>query len=117
MPQPRRPENLYQTYHAHIYYDVHTLAMATQLCQTAGPALGVKVGRIHQKLVGPHPMWSCQLIFNRQQFDNVINWLQTHRGNLSVLVHGVTGDDMADHTHHASWLGAAHTLNLTIFRS
>lgn len=110
-----RPQNLYDRYHAHVYFSAQTLSKATQLCQLAGDTLKIEVGRIHEKLVGPHPHWSCQLTFNRAQFDSVISWLETHREGLNILVHGLTGDDLADHTEHASWLGTPSPLKLDIF--
>ena len=48
-------------YHAHVYYDAATRPQAEQLCQAAGRTFGVKVGRMHDNPVGPHPRGSCQL--------------------------------------------------------
>ncbi|UGA56377.1 DOPA 4,5-dioxygenase family protein [Vibrio sp. VB16] len=39
-------------------------------------------------------------------------WLDNHHGNLSVLVHGSTGDALADHTINAYRLGDAVELDL-----
>jgi aromatic ring-cleaving dioxygenase len=111
----QRPANHYDHYHAHVYFDDSTLAQATALCQAAGERFGVAVGRVHQQLVGPHPRWSCQLAFDQAQFDPLIPWLDAHRDGLTVLVHGVTGNDLTDHTEHAAWLGDAVPLNLSIF--
>jgi aromatic ring-cleaving dioxygenase len=74
------------------------------------------MGRVHERPVGPHPAWSCQLTFDAADFDRVIPWLEDHRGELDVFVHGQTGDDLADHTTHASWLGKAYELKLDMFR-
>ncbi|WP_413167957.1 DOPA 4,5-dioxygenase family protein [Capilliphycus salinus ALCB114379] len=49
------------------------------------------------------------------QFDLLIPWLEENREGLSVLVHGLTGNDLEDHTEHASWLGTAVPLKLTVF--
>ncbi len=111
----RRPENIYSEYHAHVYFDASTLEMASQLCREAGNLSGVQMGRIHQKLVGPHPRWSCQLAFDASNFERVIPWLEEHRDGLSILVHGLTDDDLLDHTEHASWLGDAVPLDLSVF--
>jgi DOPA 4,5-dioxygenase len=35
---------------------------------------------------------------------------------LTILVHGLTGEDLADHTEHASWLGEPAELDLSIFK-
>jgi len=113
---PRRPENLYPQYHAHVYFNADTVAQARALVEEAGLHLLVVVGRVHERPVGPHPQWSCQIAFDAAEFDQVIGWLDTHRNGLDVLVHGLTGDDYADHTAHAMWLGKDHVLDLSMFR-
>ncbi|MEJ2801334.1 DOPA 4,5-dioxygenase family protein [Comamonadaceae bacterium PP-2] len=109
------PQNLYDRYHAHVYFDAQTVAQARALCQRAGERFDVQVGRVHERLVGPHPCWSCQLAFGKETFDALIPWLEAQRGGLDVLVHGDTGDNLADHTLHVSWLGRAHTLDVSRF--
>ncbi|PSW21816.1 4,5-dioxygenase [Photobacterium sanctipauli] len=115
MEHPKRPVNAHDQYHAHVYFDNETLAFATDLCTTVGDKFGLKVGRIHQKPVGPHTQWSCQILFSRGEFEELIPWLDKHRGDLSILVHGSTGDDLADHTTNAYWLGDAVELDLSRF--
>ena len=108
-------KSIYNRYHAHVYFDEHTVAAAQALCAAAGQRFGVTVGRVHRKLVGPHPCWSCQLAFDATQFSDLIPWLDQNRNGLNILVHGLTGDDLADHTEHASWLGTPQNLNLSVF--
>lgn len=115
-PMIKRPENVHERYHAHVYFGPATVAQARTLCEQAGELFGVAVGRVHEREVGPHPHWSCQLAFDRAQFERLIPWLEQHRNGLDVFVHGVTGDDLADHTTHASWLGEASELKLDMFR-
>ncbi len=110
------PRNLHPAYHAHVYFDASTLMFARELCDRAGEQLNVQVGRVHERLIGPHPCWSCQLSFAAADFDNVVPWLDTHRNGLNVLVHGLTGDNLKDHTEYAYWLGEAVPLNLEMFR-
>ncbi|MGE8385139.1 MAG: DOPA 4,5-dioxygenase family protein, partial [Pseudomonas putida] len=50
-------------YHAHVYYDAATMEQARELCEEAARLFPVTMGRMHQKPVGPHPDWSCQLAF------------------------------------------------------
>ena len=50
-----------QNYHAHVYYDAATRERAHALCDAAGETFGIKVGRMHDNPVGPHPRGSCQL--------------------------------------------------------
>ena len=111
----QRPHNVHAQYHAHVYFDADTVEQATRLCETAAARFGVAMGRVHRKPVGPHPCWSCQLVFDAKQFDTLIPWLDAHRGTLSVLVHGLSGNDLLDHTAHASWLGDSWPLNLAMF--
>ncbi|NEO82663.1 MAG: DOPA 4,5-dioxygenase family protein [Spirulina sp. SIO3F2] len=113
----KRPTNSYDHYHAHVYFDENSVTAATALCQDAGERFGVKVGRVHQKPVGPHPRWSCQLTFDKSQFDRLIPWLESQRGDLTVLVHALTGNDLDDHTKHASWLGDPVPLKLSVFNA
>jgi|KBSMisStandDraft_5_1062788.scaffolds.fasta_scaffold788926_2 DOPA 4,5-dioxygenase len=113
---PRRPKNLYERYHAHVYFDAGTVEQARALCQRVAAEHSVAMGRVHEKLVGPHPRWSCQLAFDREQFDGVVTQLDSERRGLTVLVHGLTGDDYADHTAHAMWLGDSAELDLSAFQ-
>ena len=111
----KRPTNDYDHYHAHVYFDETSLEHASSICFEAGERFGLKVGRVHQKLVGPHPCWSCQITFDKAQFDLLIPWLERNRGNTTVLVHALTGNDLKDHTEHASWLGEPVSLKLSVF--
>jgi len=118
-PSPDRPARYpvkqHERYHAHLYFDADTVAQARLLAAEAGKRFKLQVGRVHEKEVGPHPRWSCQLAFSRAEFDEFIPWLDAHRGGLDVFVHGVSGDDLADHTTHAYWLGRAWPLKLAMF--
>ncbi len=111
------PVNHHKAYHAHIYFDEQNVARVTEICDRISQRFGLKVGRIHQKLVGPHPRWSVQILFSYRDFDAFIPWLDAERGNLDVLVHGVTGDDYKDHTDHAYWLGQPVKLDLSQFEA
>lgn len=110
------PVNLFEHYHAHLYYDQQSWPMAEDLLRYIEQEMRYKVGRRHHKLVGPHPMWSCQISFNKGSFDQLIDWLGSNRQGLSVLVHPVTDNDLKDHTELASWLGEPLNLNLGLFR-
>ena len=109
----RRPKNIYAKYHAHVYFGAATVDHARALCARAGERFDVSVGRVHRKPVGPHPDWSCQIAFDASQFADLIDWLERHRNGLTILVHGLTGNDLADHTDHAAWLGEPAVLDLS----
>lgn len=115
MSEIKRPINVHQKYHAHLYFDHDTLDFATQLGQQVAEKFSLKVGTVHQKSVGPHVRWSCQILFAQNDFETLIPWLDSHREGLSILVHGNTGDDLKDHTEYAYWLGDESELNLAMF--
>lgn len=112
----RHPVNVHSAWHAHVYFDAATVDQARALCQQAGQLFKVAVGRVHERNVGPHPRWSCQLAFGAAEFDRIVPWLDANRQGLDVFVHGVTGDDLADHTDHAYWLGRDWPLDLRQFQ-
>ena len=115
MTETKRPINIHNHYHAHVYFDSQTLQFASDLCIKAGELFDLKVGRIHQKPVGPHPKWSCQISFSSKDFEQLIPWLSDNRNDLTVLIHAQTGDNLKDHTEYAYWLGDNVQLNLSIF--
>ncbi|WP_095110229.1 DOPA 4,5-dioxygenase family protein [Pseudomonas sp. Irchel 3E20] len=102
-------------YHAHIYYDANTLEQARQLCETATGLFDVHMGRLHERPVGPHPDWSCQLAFGPEIIGVMLPWLALNRNGLVVFLHPNTGDDLADHTDYAVWMGAMRPLDLSVF--
>lgn len=110
---PRYPVNAYKAYHAHVYFGPGKVEQARALCEEAARRFKVQMGRVHEQNVGPHPQWSCQLAFSAKEFDALVPWLDEHRNGLDVLVHALTGDDIADHTEHAYWLGNEHSLDLS----
>ena len=57
-----------------------------------------------------------QVAFACEQFAQVVPWLMLNRENLDILVHPSTGDDVADHTKHALWLGNKLELNVGFLR-
>ena len=105
-----------ENFHAHVYYDAGTRADAVALCKAAGTTFGIKVGRMHDNPVGPHPRGSCQLTVPKEQFSEVIPWLVLNRGKLTVFTHAQTGNALRDHTQHVIWLGPSETLDLSQFR-
>ena len=115
MSEIKRPINIHQDYHAHLYFENETLELATNICNQVGARFGLQIGTVHQRTVGPHPKWSCQILFSSQHFDELIPWLEANRQGLTVFVHAQTDDDLKDHTEYAYWLGDEVELNLAIF--
>ena len=103
-------------FHAHVYFDAVTVDRARTVCEEARDRLGVAMGRMHERPVGPHPMWSCQLAFAPDKAGEVFSWLALNRDGLTVFAHALTGDDIKDHTDHAIWMGAMLELDLDALR-
>jgi DOPA 4,5-dioxygenase len=101
-------------YHAHVYFDAQALAQARALCEAAAARFPLKMGRVHERPVGPHTDWSCQLAFKAALFGEVIPWLALHRGGLVVFIHPITGQDLIDHRDRAMWMGAVRPLDLSV---
>jgi DOPA 4,5-dioxygenase len=101
-------------YHAHIYFSEATLAQAKALCQTAAQSFALVMGRVHEKPVGPHPDWSCQLAFGPELFGHLVPWLAMHRAGLVVFIHPLTDNELLDHTERAMWMGQVRPLDLSV---
>lgn len=104
------------SYHAHVYFDAHTIDKARQICLACSEKFGVTMGRVHERPVGPHPDWSCQLAFGPEKLGDVVGWLALNRDGLVVLVHPETGDSVKDHSEHAVWMGAIRPLDLSVLK-
>jgi aromatic ring-cleaving dioxygenase len=103
-----------QGYHAHVYFDAGSVDRARAVCERAAAAFPVKMGRVHERPVGPHPDWSCQLAFRPELFAQVVPWLMLNRQELVVFVHPLTGNDLVDHRDRALWMGTVRPLDLSL---
>jgi DOPA 4,5-dioxygenase len=101
-------------YHAHVYFSQATIEQARTLCQAAGAQFDVVMGRVHEKPVGLHPDWSCQLAFRPAVFGQLVPWLALYRSGLVVLVHPISDSELLDHSDRAMWLGAVRPLDLSV---
>ena len=99
-------------YHAHLYYKLENLEEAKKLSQTIGEKFNLAIGKVHEKPVGPHKSWSCQVSVPPDRFAELIPWLALNRGSVDFFIHPVTGNDLLDHTDHVMWLGKSYSLNL-----
>ena len=104
-------------YHAHIYYDPQkTRGRAEHLRErVAAEFPHAKLGRWHDKLVGPHSQSMYQIAFPSGMLASFLPWLMLNRDGLTILLHPETGDDYTDHSAHAAWFGAVLPLRLDVF--
>jgi DOPA 4,5-dioxygenase len=102
-----RDPGIIRHYHAHVYYDpASTREAAARLRERVAAAFpAAQLGRWHDELVGPHLRSMFQIAFPRELLSTLLPWLMLNRDGLTVLLHPGTGDDYADHTAHAAWLG------------
>jgi DOPA 4,5-dioxygenase len=105
-------------YHAHIYYDAASRALA----ETAQHVLRERmvsgelaqllfVGRLRDGQAGPHPLPQFEIHFTADALPAVREFLRA--SGLRALIHPLTDDDLADHTRLAEWIGAPLDLDLT----
>ena len=104
-------------YHAHIYYpDPASRERAAVIREELDQLFEVRLGRWRDQPVGPHPVAMYQVAFAPDQFPSVVPWLMLNRADLTVLVHPETGDQVADHTGNALWLGQVLALDIEFLR-
>ena len=80
-----------------------------------GEKFDVKIGKWHNKPIGPHPNSMYQFTFDASIFSDIILWLSANRNNLNILIHPQSGDNLKDHTDLAIWLGKSLELKLDSF--
>ena len=104
-------------YHAHIYYpDPVSRERAAVIREALDQLFEVRLCRWRDEPVGPHPVAMYQVAFAPDQFPKVVPWLMLNRAELTVLVHPETGDQVADHTGNALWLGQVLPLDIEFLR-
>jgi DOPA 4,5-dioxygenase len=94
------------SFHAHLYFDgpaQREIAMALRV--QIAERFAVTLGRVHDRLVGPHGRAMYQVAFDVPTFGNFVPWLMLNRQGLTVLVHPNTRDTRRDHLAHALWMG------------
>jgi DOPA 4,5-dioxygenase len=103
-------------FHAHVYFDADTRRTAEQIHDALGRQLGVNVGALHDRPVGPHAKPMFQVTITPEQFATVVPWLMVNRGGLSVLVHPTTDDEVADHDTSPLWMGESLPIDVELLR-
>lgn len=114
--QSFNPESI-EGYHAHVYYQsMEQRQLAAEIRASVADRFNVELGRWRDQPVGPHPLPMYQVAFDKSLLSELLPWLMSVRGPLSILVHCSTRcDDLRDHTAGAIWLGPQLQLNTDFF--
>lgn len=100
------PVSAITSYHAHIYFrDAGEREVAMEIRQAMAGRFAVALGRVHDRLVGPHTAPMYQVAFNVEDFARLVPWLMLNRGGLSILLHPNTRFQKQDHLITSFWLG------------
>jgi len=105
-------------YHAHVYFrneDERRQALALR-ASIDRRFREVTLGRVHDRKIGPHPIPMYQVAFPTESFERFVPMVMLERDGLSVLIHPLTGDPLAEHSTQACWLGTPVELDLELFR-
>jgi DOPA 4,5-dioxygenase len=103
-------------FHAHVYFDAVTRGTAERVHGALAGHLGVEVGALYERPVGPHAKAMFQVTITPEQFGAVVAWLMVNRSGLSVLVHPMTGDAVADHETNPLWMGEPLPVDVELLR-
>ena len=103
-------------FHAHVYFDAATRRTAARIHDDLARHLGVNVGALHDRPVGPHAKGMFQVTITPEEFAAVVPWLMVNRNGLSVLVHPTTEDTVADHDTRPLWMGESLPIDVEFLR-
>ena len=101
-------------YHAHVYYDTNSRAIAEQLTKAITDKFAVELGGFFDEPTDPHPLPNLQIIFSTAEFASVVPWLMLNRQGLNVLIHPLSDDSVRDHDTDCAWLGTPVPLKLHV---
>ncbi|KAJ3012360.1 hypothetical protein HKX48_006324 [Thoreauomyces humboldtii] len=62
---------------------------------------------------GPHPCGSFETWVPIESFAKVHAWFTMNRGELSVLIHPLTREEILDHTVRATWMGPSFPVDIS----
>ena len=101
-------------YHAHLYFSDKTFGRAPELRSELTKRFGeqVRLFRLHDKAIGPHPVPSFGVAFTSPIVDDIRTWLKGLAPEISSLLHPITADDLEAHSQYAEWYGTPQDLRM-----
>ncbi|THU91423.1 hypothetical protein K435DRAFT_727291 [Dendrothele bispora CBS 962.96] len=115
-------DNEVKEWHFHIYFhqknaDEHHAALelrdAVLRLRREGAFVAVPLFRVNTEPVGPHPIGSYEIWVPTETFASVFSYLCLNRGDLSILIHPLTREEVRDHELRCAWLGPSYPLDLS----
>ncbi|KAF9228866.1 hypothetical protein BS17DRAFT_792904 [Gyrodon lividus] len=111
-------------WHFHIYFHQHNaeehhaaleLRDAVLRLRRDGAFVAAPLFRVNTDPIGPHPVGSYEIWVPSTSFASVFSYLCQHRGELSILVHPLTREEVGspDHEIRRAWLGPSYPLDLS----
>ena len=88
--------------------------MAVLSLRRAGVLAAVPLKRVNTAPIGPHPAGSYEVWVPSTGFAAVFSYLVLNHGELSVLVHPLTREEVRDHSARAAWIGQPWPVNLDV---
>lgn len=101
--------------HVHVFFDGDQRDAAEEVARGLETASGLAPCSWTKGAAGPFFSPMFQVNVPAESFGTAVQWLMVNRRDLPVLIHPLTGDDLADHTQHAGWLGEPQPLRLDVF--
>jgi aromatic ring-cleaving dioxygenase len=106
-------------WHAHVYYAPGERGRAAALRERllrlleSGTSPHLRfIGELRDHQVGPHPMPQFEVHFTAGLAPTIEGIVRD--SGLNALIHPLTHDDLADHTHLGHWIGTPIELDLTV---
>jgi DOPA 4,5-dioxygenase len=86
-------------HHVHVYFNQAARPAAENLkAEIAQNFPDLKHGKLYTGPVGPHTEGQFVVYAPGDRHDAIKAFLKAHNNGLSILIHPVTGDDIADHS-------------------
>jgi aromatic ring-cleaving dioxygenase len=106
-------------WHAHIYYAFDEggraeafRASLIRIKESGETPQLLYIGEMRNQKVGPHPVPQFEVHFAAVLVSMMKGMIR--ESGLTALVHPLTYDDLADHTHLGQWIGSPIDLDLTV---
>jgi DOPA 4,5-dioxygenase len=106
-------------YHVHTYFDAASRASAVTLREKLREEFAGRA-RVHGLIdepIGPHPLPMFETDIPASEMEAVKAWLEKNHGAHSILIHPLTGDDVADHRDHPQWVGPPLPLDIEFLKN